>query len=343
MYLKSPFIQLIYITVTILLQACTNNQIKDSSGNQIKLDTMARTNEAVKELSNQIEREPDNAEWYYQRAVVYFTDKYLDRALSDIEDALLIDAQNPLYYFTKARILYAMNKTMLAAKAYENAITLKPDYEEAMMKLADLYYVVKEHQKSINLINAVVAKNPTRAEAYALKGDNLRELKDTTKAIAAYQKAIEADDRNYDAALQLGLIFAERKNQVAKEYFTTALRINPRSSEAYFGRAYFFQQSKQYKLALADYKKAVDIDAANDKAYYNVGLINYAVQQYSEALRSWDRAIQINNNNIDAYYMRGLVYEMQGDKSEAILNYEYALQVNENYSLAKEALQRVKK
>jgi predicted Zn-dependent protease len=104
-----------------------------------------------------------------------------------------------------------MNKTQEAAKAYESAITLKPDYRDAQMNLAELYYVVKEHTKSIDLLNVLIAEDPTDATFYCLKGDNQRELKDTLRAIATYQKALELDGEYYDAAMQLGLLLAAKK------------------------------------------------------------------------------------------------------------------------------------
>ena len=342
MYLKTLFIKLIYVTAIITyLSACNNSQTQKGAG-QTHLDTLPVTNESIKNLSTQIESEPENAELYYQRAVIYYTEKYLDRSLMDITDALKYDPKNPLYFYFKGRILYSMNKTQDAANAYESAIVLKPDYTEAQMKLAELYYVVKEHQKSINLLNVILVAEPTNANAYYLKGDNQRESNDTAKAIASYQKALEIDDKFYDAAMQLGLIMTAKRNPIGKEYFTTAIRINPRSAEAYFGRAFFYQQIGELQKALFDYRKVITLDPTNDKSYYNVGMINFNAKKYAEALRSWDICIQMNTENMEAYYMRGLVHEYKRNKTDALLNYEYALKLNPNYELAKEGIERLK-
>ncbi len=346
MYLKTQFIKLIYITALgICLYACGGNTSQtetiQKSADKLAEDSTLANNESVKALSNQIEADPENAELYYQRASVYFTNKYLERALLDMDDAIKYDAQNPLYHFFRGRVLYAMNKTQEAAKSYERAIVLKPDYEDAQMKLAELYYVVKEHTKSINLTNSLIAQRSTNAAAYCLRADNQRELKDTLRAIASYQKALEMDDRYYDAAMQLGLMLAAKKNKSAKDYFTTAIRINPRSAEAYFGRAYYYQQVGEFQKALFDYRKVIDIDPSSDKSYYNVGIINFDAQKYDEAIRSWDICIQMNNQNVNAYYMRGLVHEYRKKYKDALLNYQYTLELDPDHALAKEGLTRV--
>jgi tetratricopeptide (TPR) repeat protein len=342
MYLKTSFIKLIYITlICSTLFACGNGSSSTPASSPV--DSMANAPEGVKALSEQIEKESGNPELYYRRSILYFDQKYLDRALADIDDALKIDAMNPLYHFYRGRILYAMNRTQDAAKAYESAIALKPDYTEANMKLAELYYVVKEHQKSLNYLNVVLAAQPASADAQFYKGMNQKEMKDTLKAIASFQKALENDNSYYDAAMQLGLLFTAKKNPVAAEYFTTAIRLNPRSTEAYFGRAYYFQMMRQYQKALFDYRKVIEFDPSNDKAYYNVGYINFDAEKYDEALRSWNICIQMNNNNIEAYYMRGLLHEVRKSYKDALMNYQYALELDPQYTLAKEGEARMLK
>lgn len=343
MYFKAQFIKLTYITLFIaLVVSCTNQQPKSNDKTAEKPLVSESIPTSALEISNQIEADPENPELFYQRAVIYFNEKYLAKALSDIDDAIKLNGQNPLYHFYRGKVLYAMNRTLDASKSYEAAIALKPDYTEAMMKLAELYFIVKEHTKSINLLNKLIVINPTNGNAQFFKGMNQKETGDTAKAVASFQKALELDADDYDAAMQLGLLFTIRKNPLALEYFNTAIRLRPKSDEAYFAKAYYYQQVRKFQDALLQYRKVISINPSNDKAYFNVGVINYDVKQYKEALRSWDICIQMNNQYIEAYYMRGLVYEELKNKAEAKLNYQYALQLAPNYTLAQEGLKRVK-
>jgi tetratricopeptide (TPR) repeat protein len=331
--------KLIFVSYVLWMIVSCNSQNNTVSNNA--KDSVVVLPASAEEISRQIEKEPDNAELYYRRAQIYFNEKYLDRAQDDISQASAMAKDNPLYYFTKGRILYAMNRTAEAAKMYESAITLKPDYDEAQMKLAELYCIVKEHRKSIDLLNLVIARSK-RTDAYFFRGMNQKEAGDTAKAIASFQLAYELDASNYDAAMQLGLLYAAKKNKIALDYFAAAIKLNPKSSEAYFGRAYYYQLSGNFQKALSDYKKVIDIDPSNAKAYYNVGYINYEAGRYKVALRSWDICIQMNNEYLEAYYMRGLLHEYQKEFDDARMNYSYALQLQPDYELAKAGLSRVK-
>lgn len=340
MYSKTYRVKLIFvIAIWVFINACGTPKTEDkqsvSSENKKEITD-------VSELSDAIEKSPTDANLYYKRAISYFNDKYLDMAMADIDDAIKYDSLMPLYHFTQGRILYAMNKTIEAEKTYLKAIELKPDYEEALMKLAELYLVVKEHRKSIDMLNVVIAQNKLNANAYFFRGMNQKELLDTPRAIASFQKAMEVESGYYDAAIQLGIIFTAKKDKNAYQYLTAAMKAQPKNPEAFFARAYYHQVMNKYQDALIDYRKVIDLDPQNADAYYNVGMINFDAKKYKEALRSWDICIQMNNEFADAYYMRGIVHELLKNKEDARINFEFVLRLDPQNMLAQDGLKRIK-
>lgn len=341
MYSKTQRVKLIFVScIAVVLYACTPSN-QTTASEKVATNQQVVTSD-VKELSRQIESSPENPELYYKRSVVYFQDKYLDLALADITESTRLDSLMPLYHYHKGRVEYAMNKTVSAEQSYLKAIAIKPDYEEAKMKLAELYYIVKMHPKSIELVNAVINQNKKNANAYFLRGMNQKETGDTARAIASFQKCIEVDADFYDAAMQLGIILTARRSKTAYDYLTAAIRMQPRNTEAYFARAYYSQMVNRFQDALIDYKKVIDLDPSNADAYYNVGYINFQAKQYKEALRAWNICVQMNNEYTEAYYMRGLLHEIQGNKTDARVNYEFALKLDPTYELAQKGLENLK-
>jgi len=328
--------QLVVVLVFVLSFSC-----KNKNGNiQTKMDSVA-VNISTGELSMKIAKEPANPELYYQRSVVYFNEKNFEKSLQDIDQAISYNKQNPLYFYIKGNILFSMNETLKSAQAYESSIKLKPDYTEALLKASELYFIVKEHQKSFYYLNTIISKDPTNANAHFFKGMNFKELKDTAKAIQEFQSAYENDKYFYDAAIQLGLIYSTRNDKMAAEYFTAAINIQPRNEEAYFARGVYYQNIQKYTEALMDYRKVIAFNPSKFEAYYNVGYINFDTKHFDDAIRNFDFCIQMNNNYPQAYYMRGLTEEIRGNKEKAKVNYEYVLQFDPNFELAKEALKRV--
>lgn len=295
------------------------------------------------DMSRQIASNPDNAELYYQRGLIYFDTKYLNRAEADLNTAIHLDSANALYYYAQARTQYAMFKTLNAAKYFELAIEKKPDFKEAKTKLADLYFFTKEHPKSINLTNSLLADDDNDYYAHYLKGMNYRDMGDTVKALSHFQKSIERNANDFNSYLISGILYTQLNNPIALDFLNGALRIRPNDASAFFARAGFFQKKKQYKMALYDYRKVIKLKPDNAECYYNVGYINFETGFVDEAIRNFDIGIQLDNNLVPAYYMRGLCHEMKGNRENAKRNYEYALKLNGNYTLASSGLERLNK
>jgi tetratricopeptide (TPR) repeat protein len=329
---------LTFVILFTLIIACSETKqskvLKDANDSLSKI-------EAVKDISKSIESDPENPELFYQRAQIYVNEKLLNRAEDDYREAARLDSTNPLYAYSLARTLYAMNLTKESAQWYEKAIQIKPDYGEAIVKLADLYFLVKEHQKSINLLNEFRKVNPGEAYIYHMLGLNYKELGDTGRAIYHFQTAIENDPKDYESTLYVANLYAGKKKLIANEYFLAALKIKPKGIDALFGRAVFNQQLRNYKSALMDYRKIIDLDPQNYLAYYNVGYINYDNGFMDEALRNWNICSQMNPNYANAFYMKGLVYEEQKLKQEARIQYQVAADLDPENTLFKAGLNRL--
>ncbi|MEN9459554.1 MAG: hypothetical protein RL135_2177 [Bacteroidota bacterium] len=339
MRVKLTFKILSVVMILFWLASC-REEVKPKTGFN-KQDSLANTEE-VKALSKQIEEEPEQAELFYKRAQIYANEKYLNRAEDDYREAYRLDSTNALYALSLARNLYAMNMTQEAAKYYERAIQIQPDYIEAIVKLADLYFVVKEHQKSIGLLNKLMKIDAGNAHVYHMLGLNYKEMGDTSRAIYHFQTAIENDPADYESNLYIANMYAGKRKEIAFEYFKAAIKIKPKGADAYFGRAVFEQQNKLYKAALLDYRRVIDLDPENYLAYYNVGYLNYENGFMDEALRNWGICAQMNPGFSKVFYMRGLVYEEQKKLKDALLQYSVALEIEPENELYLSGLKRVK-
>lgn len=338
MYYKLSLNILIFISISFFLISCGQNASISKLPNAG--DSTANI-EAVKELSKAIEESPEDAELLYRRAQVYVNEKYLNRAEDDFLAAIAIDSINPLYHFNLARTLYAMNQTQRAATSYEKAISLKSDYQDAILKLADLYFIVKEYNKSIALLNKGMKLDQGNATIYQMLGLNYKEMGDTARAIYHFQTAIENDATDYESTLYIANLYAARRNQLAFDYFKAAIKLQPKNPDAWFSRAVFEQKLRLNKNSLIDYRRVIDLNPENYLAYYNVGYINFENGTMDEALRNWNTCTQMNPSFANAFYMKGLIYEERKNKVDARINYKVALELEPSNALFKAGLARL--
>ncbi|MGC1240057.1 MAG: tetratricopeptide repeat protein [Chryseosolibacter sp.] len=113
----------------------------------------------------------------------------------------------------------------------------------------------------------------------------LDEHGDTKKARLCYQKAIEEEDCAADAYCNLGIIESQEGNYPkAIDFFTLALKQNPRHYEAHYNLANLYAEVGNHALAKVHYGIAIALEPGFPNSYYNLGLTLAGIREYKEAV-----------------------------------------------------------
>jgi tetratricopeptide (TPR) repeat protein len=123
----------------------------------------------------------------------------------------------------------------------------------------------------------------------------------------------EASDA-YDEGIRL---LSEGRQRDAIEAFNKAIRLNPRSAEAYHGRGMAYNETGQNEKALKDYDAALALNPQYIEAYFNRANAYSDLGQYERALKDYDEAIRLSPSHSGALFNRGLVYMTLGRNEAA--------------------------
>jgi len=85
----------------------------------------------------------------------------------------------------------------------------------------------------------------------------------------------------------------------------------------YNDRGEIYRWQGQYELAVADYKKALEVKPDFYIAWNNLGLTYMGMKEYEQAIGSLNKALELNPNFAMSYYNRGLVYDRLDEKDKA--------------------------
>lgn len=329
----------ISIVVLAGLASCGNSE-KQAHAAADSADVNAPAD--LKKLVADIDADPSNAALYHQRANYYLENKKYLEGLADMTRAISIDSSKADYYVTFSDLYFYTNQTGNSKKMLEKAIQLDPKNTDALMKLAELYLYVKKNDQSIEYINKVLKIDQYNAKAYFMKGMNYKDLKDTLRAISSMQTAVEQDQQYYQAFMQLGLLCAGKQDDLAINYYKNALRIQPKSVEAWYDLGKYYQDKEDWANAIATYKALLVIDANNKNAHYNLAVIYWAgLKKNDLAMEHFNKAIEIDGMYAEAYYGRGVCYQSTGDRSHAQGDFQHALGINPQFKLAQDALKQL--
>ena len=177
--------------------------------------------------ANQIN--PDFAPAFSWKSAVFLKRGQWKKALAAIEQAILLQNNNPVFYFDKGRILRQLNRYQEAISAYNKAIEISP-------------------RSSFYGSRALIYQDADKIEL----------------ALADYNKALEINPNDGYALVNQANIYQDRNQQnLALSKYNKAVEINPTNPHFYLERGSFYIIQKQQKLALADYSKALSIDPEN--------------------------------------------------------------------------------
>jgi len=119
----------------------------------------------------------------------------------------------------------------------------------------------------------------------------------------------DAANDAYDEGVRL---LREGRHREAIASFDKAIRLNPRSAEAYHGRGIAYDEMIQYERAIKDYDAALGLNAQYAEAYFDRGNAYSDLGQYERAVKDYDEALRLDQNYSGAYYNRSLAYMSLG-------------------------------
>ena len=298
-------------------------------------------------LNAMILEHPEEFIHYVNRAKYLGEKQQFADAMRDIERALELDSNQAITYYERGEIYWKKQDVKAAYQSYEKSIQKDPQFSDGLIKKASVDIVLNNYDMALDLLDQALKLNMTNPLPYYFKGRLFKAKGDTAVAISSYQTAVELNPQYYDAYVELALLVAAQRNDLAEEYYKTAISIRPKSVEVWYNRAMFLQENgdrkvEYYDRALSCYDTIAHIDTNFFGAYYNKGFVYYTyLKEYTKAIECFSQAIKAYPSYFQAYYSRGLCYEKMGDRKTALENFDRALAIKPDYDDAAIAKGRI--
>ncbi|MET7289932.1 tetratricopeptide repeat protein [Streptomyces sp. NPDC005573] len=169
-------------------------------------------------------------------------------------------------------------------------------------------------------------KNPARALAYTLRGQDHRLNGRNDQAIEDYTTALSLDPTL--ARAHAGRGHAHRSlchHAAALADFDHAIGLAPDQSLHWINRGAARQDLRHYEDALADFGQAVEIDPRSARALAFRGHIHHRMRRHRMALDDLSHALTLDPEHAWAYAIRGDVHLSLGDARAALADLDHSL------------------
>ena len=131
-------------------------------------------------------------------------------AINTFNQLVVKDSKNHIGYNNLGVAQKKLRNFNLAARAFKNAIQIKPDYAEAYYNLGNCFsntkinHAIKSFKTAINL-------QPNYPDAYLNLGNCHKRLNNQIEAIEAFSNGLNCDPSNYDLSVSLIELLATQK------------------------------------------------------------------------------------------------------------------------------------
>jgi len=222
-----------------------------------------------------------------------------------------------------------------AIKAYNKAITIKPDYAEAYSNMGIVLNEQGKMKEAIKAYSKALAIKPDNADAYNNMGLALQNQGKLEEAIKAYNKALDIKPDYADAYINMGNAFkGQGKLKEAIEAYNKALSIKPDFADAYSNMGSALKDQGKLEEAIEAYNKALSIKPDFAEAYSNMGNALKDQGKLEEAIKAYSKALAIKPDYANAYSNMGNVLKDQGKLEDAIEAHSKALAINPDHAEA---------
>jgi tetratricopeptide (TPR) repeat protein len=217
---------------------------------------------------------------------------------------------------------------------YTGILASQPNNADAYWNRGKLEALNQSFAAALNDLTKAVLLDSTKSTYLCSLADADFRTGHTHEARDAFATAIRIDPKNTDALLKLAELYLYVKRYPdALDLVDQAIKVNPYIAKEYFLKGMIFIENHDTTKAISSIQTAVEQDPGYYDAYIQLGLL-FANKGNAIALTYYDDATNLEPQNPESYYDKGMFYQFGGDDDDAIQAYQEAVQVDSVYKHA---------
>jgi tetratricopeptide (TPR) repeat protein len=286
---------------------------------------------AIRELTQAIEADPEFAEAYYLRGVIYTEDYQLAAAEADLSQAIALQQDLVEAYYDRGRLyLHYLERSEDALADLDRAIELDSEFAEAYIERAKYYlWYADDDEQALADLDRALELAPDLAEAWGLRGEFYFEREEYDLALPDLTHTVELDPEDDWAWEMMGAShywLGEYEEAIAS--YDEAIQLEPGDLDPYYDRAFAYLEMGELDAALEDFNKVLLLEPEHSGAHYGRGRVHIAAGRYEEAIADFTEVMKDEEQEYEwpyfeednPYIDRALAYRALGRTEEALVD-----------------------
>lgn len=259
------------------------------------------------------------AEPYLYRAIAKIS---LDDYLGAYLDADKATKRNPFLdkaYLIKGISKINMKDTIAGIKEYETGLKYYPSDFPLRYNLAIALYSKNKYVEAKKQLDSIKYFNRSNIDSERLTAECILALGDTVGA-EKINDFLLSRNPNYIPSIFIKYNISNNRGNYKDciKLLDDIEKLDNSIPELFLNRGFIHYSLNNYKNAMADYSKAIDLSPNNLTALNNRALLRNMVGEYNGSIDDWNKILSIQPLNYIAIYNRALVYTKVGKYNKAL-------------------------
>jgi cellulose synthase operon protein C len=270
-----------------------------------------------------LDRDSNSVEGLSSLANALLAENKTDEALLAIQTQIAKQPQSSAFYDLLGTVQFDHRKNVQDLAAAESNLTKSIDLDksnaDARLKLGQVQAARGEIDQAIATTQAGIETNPAETSFYILGGRLYESKNDWNHAQEYYQRVLQIDPKNSQAANNLALALAQTGGNLdtALSLAQSARRGLPDSPNTADTLGWVFYKRGQYQSAVSSFLEALKLSARtkaldNPTFHFHLGLAYEKVGQPSLARQQLRQVLRISPNYSEAEDIRKLLGQLPG-------------------------------
>ena len=270
--------------------------------------------EALKQFEIALQKNPRSTEGLSGEVRLLLDQKLPAKALARVQSQIALAPDVATFYLLLGQLQSSQKDLNGAEQSLRTAISIDPNNLDAILQIGQLQQQKGSLDEAKASFELLLQRNPLDPRPYALLGKLAESQHDWQHAEQQYQKALDLQPENANAANNLANLLLQHGGNLdmALTYAQTARRFMPTSPDTADTLASVYLKRGNYELAQGLLEDAVQKAPDNQSYRYHLGLAYQGMKDFSKAKACFQRALEINPKSDQAEAIRKALAEISG-------------------------------
>lgn len=287
--------------------------------------------DAIKCFSQASSISKNNPVYWYNLANAYFFNGWQDEAVNSYLKAIVLDPENLDYRYSLAYLYYEMKKFDKAQKEVDIILSKDANHYQARVIKALLKLNNKDYLGAERILEENLKAGCSDAFTLVSLGKVYNELENFDKAEKVIKSVIEQNPENINYISDLADVYIkEKKYDEAIELVKKVINENEKYIYGYILGAKIAYLKGDLEKTKEFAQDAISLDINCADGYYYLALVRKSEQDYDEAVECMKRAIMYDLNNAKYYAEMSNIYKLKDDVKTALEYIKEAESIDES-------------